>query len=194
MEKAMDTLSSEFEFRVRWEPYMLRPQTPPEGLPIPDGYRDPNNPRVQYLRSVASSLGLDFNTNRKMFASTMTGHALLEYAKQVDDGDKQDDVAEKLFKKCFTDADDLQVDTCVNIAGECGLDKEKAREYIQDERNLNSVFNKAMSWSNRGISGVPTFYFNGQKMFSGAQESDVFQHMFKVVAEKYPVDPPASKS
>lgn len=45
MEAAMDMLSSEYEFRVRWEPYLLRPQTPPEGLPIPASYKDPNNPR-----------------------------------------------------------------------------------------------------------------------------------------------------
>lgn len=50
------------------------------------------------MRSVAESLGLHFNTERKTFASTLMGHTLLEYAKQEDGGDKQDDVAEKLFK------------------------------------------------------------------------------------------------
>lgn len=42
------------------------------------------------------------------------------------------------------------------------------------------------------FQGVPTFYFNGQKMFSGAQEPDVFKRMFEVAAERSP--PGASKS
>lgn len=190
----METLSSDYEFRIRWEPYFLRPQIPPEGLPIPDSYRDPNNPRVKHLRGVAASLGLNFNYDRKLFANTMKGHAMLEYAKQVDGGDKQNDVAEQLFRKCFTDAEDLQDKTCLDVAKQCGLDTEKVKEYINDEKNLNAVFQKAMSWSNKGISGVPTFYFNSQKMFSGAQEPQVFQRMFEVAAERFPSETPASKS
>lgn len=54
--------------------------------------------RVQHLRSVASSLGLDFNTNRSKFSNTLIGHALLEFAKEVHNGDKQDEASEKLFK------------------------------------------------------------------------------------------------
>lgn len=50
------------------------------------------------MRQVASSLGLEFNLNRKKFANTVMGHTLLEYAKQVDGGEKQDLVSEKLFK------------------------------------------------------------------------------------------------
>lgn len=190
----MESLSSDYEFRIRWEPYMLRPQTPPEGLPIPPAYKDPNNPRVQHLRGVAASLGLVFNTDRKTFASTLMGHTLLEYAKQVDGGIKQDDVAEKLFKRCFTDAEPLQEETCLNVAKECGLDEEQVKAFINDDRNINATFRRAISWSEKGISGVPTFYFNGQKMFSGAQEPEVFKRMFEVVVEKFPVETPTSKS
>ena len=38
------------------------------------------------------------------------------------------------------------------------------------------------------LPGVPYFYFNGQKMFSGAQEPEMFKRMFEVAAEKFPVD------
>ncbi len=37
------------------------------------------------------------------------------------------------------------------------------------------------------LSGVPAFYINGQKMFSVAQEPQVFEKMFQVAAEKFPV-------
>lgn len=190
----MESLSSKYEFRIRWEPYLLRPQTPPEGLPIPAQYKDPSNPRVQHLRDVAASLGLHFNPNRTVFASTLLGHTLLEYAKIVDGGEKQDTVAEKLFKRCFADCDDLQEESLLQVAEEVGLDKQAVQAYLHNKENVKEALKKASSWSERGISGVPTFYINGQKMFSGAQEPEVFKRMFEVATERFPVDPPTSKS
>ena len=35
-------------------------------------------------------------------------------------------------------------------------------------------------------SGVPLFYFNGQRMFSGAQNEDVFTRMLTIAAERFP--------
>lgn len=182
----MDMLSSEYEFRVRWEPYLLRPQTPPEGLPIPASYKDPNNPRAQMVRNVGKSLGLEFSTTRERFASTLKGHALLEFAKESAE-EKQDSVAEKLFKKCFTDGDLLQDAALLEVAQECGLDQEQAKSYISDKNKLENVYEKALSWAQKGISGVPTFYMNGQKMFSGAQEPETFKRMFEIAAEKFPI-------
>ena len=48
------------------------------------------------VRNVASSLGLDFCL-RERSASTLKGHALLEFTKEHAE-EKQDSVAEKLFK------------------------------------------------------------------------------------------------
>lgn len=45
MELAMESLKDKFDFRVRWEPFFLKPDTPPEGIPKPAAYTDPNNPR-----------------------------------------------------------------------------------------------------------------------------------------------------
>ena len=55
--------------------------------------------RVQMVRNIASSLGLEFRS-RERSASTIRGHALLEYAKENAE-EKQDSVAEKLFKVEF---------------------------------------------------------------------------------------------
>jgi len=183
----MDSLSSVYEFRVRWEPFLLRPNTPDEGLPMPDWYKDPNNQRVSQVRAVGKSLGLEFSTGRTRFANTLKAHTLLEYAKEVDGGDKQDRLSELIFKLAFAEASMLQEDCLVEAAGKCGLDKDAARAYITNKDNVARTLNKALQWSEKGISGVPAFYINGQKMFSGAQEPQVFERMFQVAAEKFPV-------
>ena len=42
LEAGMKQLEDKIEFRIRWLPYLLRPEAPPEGLPIPAGYRNPS--------------------------------------------------------------------------------------------------------------------------------------------------------
>ena len=58
-----------------------------------------------------------------------------------------------LFQKCFTDGDLLQEGTLLSVAKESGLDTEQVKAYINDQSNLQKVFDKAMSWAEKGISG-----------------------------------------
>jgi hypothetical protein len=41
----MDSLKDKIEFRVRWEPFLLKPDIPADGIPKPAAYTDPSNPR-----------------------------------------------------------------------------------------------------------------------------------------------------
>lgn len=193
MELAMDSLKDKFDFTVRWEPFLLRPQIPPEGAPKPPGYTDPNSPGVKRLKQAGSAVGLDFTYKCPVFPNTIKPHALLEYAKEKDNGQKQNEVSEKLFKKYFTDGDALSDETLLSVASDVGLNPEEVKQYISTEENLVKVVDKAQRWSEKGISGVPAFYFNGQKMFSGAQEPDTFKKMFEVVAERFPLDTDSKK-
>ncbi|KAK3603688.1 hypothetical protein CHS0354_023286 [Potamilus streckersoni] len=194
MELAMDSLKEKFEFRVRWEPFLLRPDTPPDGLPKPKEYMNVNNPRFQYLREAGKEIGLDFSRTSERFPSTIKAHALLELAKEKDDGVKQNDVAEALFKKYFLEGDMLQDISVLQVAKEVGFEETEVKTYIENANNLKAVFNKASAWSQKGISGVPTFYMNGQKIFSGGQDVSVFIRMFEIAAEKFPLKIPESKN
>ena len=52
---------------------------------------------------------------------------------------------------------------------------------------MNRLYRLKISYLLLCISGVPMFYFNGQRMFSGAQNEDVFTRMLTVAAERFPV-------
>ena len=54
--------------------------------------------RVKHVRSAGEALGLNFSTSRQRSPNTLKAHALLEFAKEVDSGDKQDMVSDRLFK------------------------------------------------------------------------------------------------
>lgn len=59
-----------------------------------------------------------------------------------------------ILQRCFSDAEPLQEETCLNVAKDCGLDVEKVKAFITDEKNLNATFNRAITWAEKGISGT----------------------------------------
>lgn len=50
------------------------------------------------MKQAGSAVGLDFTYKCPVFPNTIKPHALLEYAKEKDNGQKQNEVSEKLFK------------------------------------------------------------------------------------------------
>lgn len=63
-----------------WRPFFLRPETPPEGMPLPAHVRerakDPNNP----LKRRADEAGLKM-AQREIIPSTRRAHEAAEYAR-----------------------------------------------------------------------------------------------------------------
>lgn len=54
--------------------------------------------RVAALIQSGAEIGLQFTNKCPVFPNTLKAHALIEYSKEVGNGQKQNDVAEKLFK------------------------------------------------------------------------------------------------
>lgn len=54
--------------------------------------------RVAALIQSGAEIGLQFTNKCPVFPNTLKAHALMEYSKEVENGQKQNDVAEKLFK------------------------------------------------------------------------------------------------
>ncbi|KAK7090210.1 hypothetical protein V1264_010041 [Littorina saxatilis] len=185
LEAGIKQLEGKFQFRVRWLPYLLRPQIPPEGLPIPPGYRNPA--RLAQMIQAGEEVGIKFSFSNTSFPNTLKAHALLELADSKDDGAKQNDVAERLFKAYFTDGKMLTEEDVVQVGQEAGFDPEEVRSFITDQEKLDAILQSALERSSKGVEGVPFFYFNGQRMFSGAQNEDVFTRMLTIAAERFPV-------
>lgn len=57
------------------------------------------------------------------------------------------------FQRCFSDAEGLQLESCLSVARECGLDETAVKEYITNPENQNAVVNKALRWSEKRLSG-----------------------------------------
>lgn len=83
-------------------------------------------------------------------------------------------MAEALFQAFFKDSRDIG-DTAVltGLAGEAGLDTAIVGDLLASDRDEKAVWEEEVFFRKLGVSGVPTYIFNGRFVVSGAQEPAV---------------------
>eukprot|EP01062_Namystynia_karyoxenos_P007278 TRINITY_DN1255_c1_g1_i1.p1 TRINITY_DN1255_c1_g1~~TRINITY_DN1255_c1_g1_i1.p1 ORF type:complete len:240 (+),score=95.27 TRINITY_DN1255_c1_g1_i1:86-721(+) len=178
LQEALDSLKTEIEARIVWHPFLLRPDTPAEGfVKQPD---TPSNPRVgARLRAAGQAVGIDFTGKSDIRPNTLPAHAALKFAADAEargeaESGTQDRLNEELFCDYFTRGVVATPDAVAAAAGRVGLDADLVRKHCADQGAQRVVAQEAQEWSRRGVSGVPTFYFNGREAFSGAQDASLF--------------------
>jgi predicted DsbA family dithiol-disulfide isomerase len=162
---------------VRWRPFFLRPNHPAEGVAkAPD---TPDNPRVgARMKSGGLAVGIDFTGLCDRYPNTLLAHCLLKYADEAGPA-VQDKLSEILFRHYFTDGLYPDKTNLRKAAIEAGLaDIEAAMKYVESAEAQQAVKAEAASFSRSGIRGVPFFFVNGQRAFSGAQPPEQFCKFF----------------
>mmetsp|Transcript_23719 Transcript_23719/g.50763 ORF Transcript_23719/g.50763 Transcript_23719/m.50763 type:complete len:161 (+) Transcript_23719:160-642(+) len=156
---------------------MLRPNTPPDGLPKPPN--TPDNPRVGAgMKRAGLSVGIDFTGKCDRTPNTLLGHALLELALEEGGPAKQNELAERVFKMYYTDGVFPDASNLSDVGQECGLKKEAMEAALNDDERLEKT-QMAINQNRRMVrGGVPFFVFNGRPAFSGAQDPVVFHQVF----------------
>lgn len=173
--------------QVTWQPFLLRPDMPAEGVPKPEGY-GPNTPGSQRLIGIGKEVGIDFSYKSTRFPNTILGHCALEYALEKDPSGKlQNDLQEKLFQSYFSKGEFPNSDVVVRVDSECDLAGSEIRSYIENAENQRKVRQKAIQNSQGGVSGVPFFLINQQGMISGAQDPKVLVKAFETADSKFPL-------
>ncbi len=189
LEKAIDQLSSEYDFEIEYHPFELNPNTPAEGLNQKEYLSEKFGGVEQYnlitsrTSGVAAQEGLTFNFNRQLISpNTRKAHALIQFAKEEG---KQLEMTEAFFKAYFTSGIDLSKDdNLISVAVSVGLDKEKSRAVILDKELLTKISDREKELQGLGIRGVPFYIIDNQYGVSGAQASETFVKALKEVGGK----------
>ncbi len=176
---------------VRWLPFELNPDMPPEGADRAEYLRakfgDANRfaDAQRTLREIGTGLGIDFHFDRiARMPNTRRSHALIAWAAGTPEGARvQSDVKGRVLNAYFCEGRDIgDPDVLVAIAREAGLDADGARAAIDEpalHREIAALEARAHSW---GISGVPAFVFERRYLVSGAQEPAVFLQLLDRLA------------
>eukprot|EP00005_Dracoamoeba_jomungandri_P004503 CAMPEP_0174253478 /NCGR_PEP_ID=MMETSP0439-20130205/2845_1 /TAXON_ID=0 /ORGANISM="Stereomyxa ramosa, Strain Chinc5" /LENGTH=183 /DNA_ID=CAMNT_0015334527 /DNA_START=99 /DNA_END=650 /DNA_ORIENTATION=- len=180
----MQAYESTINFDVYWEPYLLSPYTPKEGVDKRTYYLQKFGPRVEAmgkrLQEVGKTVGISF-TSDGTIGNTIDSHRLIEFAHRKG---VQNDVVEALFKTYFEQGNNLgDIDILTAAAKEGGLEEEEVRDYLQTEEDREWVLKTDKKWKKQNINGVPCFIIDEKVRLSGAQDAAVFEGVFKKFAE-----------
>jgi predicted DsbA family dithiol-disulfide isomerase len=182
LEKAIDSVGDKYEVSVKWLPFLLRPDTPKEG--VAKVINSSQNPRVgSHMRQMGLNAGIDFTGKCDITPSTVMSHNLLRFAGENAGHKVQNDIQEALFHAYFTDGNVLGIDFLLKVAVEAGLNAEQVRAYIESEEANEKTRYEADLHSRKGVQGVPFCIVNGQPMFSGAQPEGAFLRAFSEAPE-----------
>ena len=171
---------------LTFRPYMLDP-TVPEGGQDYKAYmrakfgsdsKDRFKESRTHLETMGQQLGIEFNfsaiTRRP---NSLNAHRLLKWGQGQDLGPE---IAEALFRAYHEQGQDIgDPDTLVDIATKAGLDGALVRELLDRDDDKLAIKEEAMFFRGLGISGVPTFIYNGQFAVQGAQEPEKHKRAFK---------------
>lgn len=168
----IEKLRKEYDLSVDWRPFFLRPDTPPEGSPLPayirEKIKDPNEP----LKLRAAREGLKMVRGERVW-NTQRAHEAAEWARSKG---KLEPMHAALLKAHWeTGANLYDMSVLRAAATEAGLDPDELQREIEDGNWREKVLESVREANELGVHAVPTFVFDDRLAVQGAQELPVFR-------------------
>ena len=168
---------------IRWHPFELNPNMPPEGQNITEHIAEkygatPEQSRASRVQmtQAGADVGFEFAYTEDMrMHNTFNTHQLLHWAAQQG---RMHDLKMALFTAHFTHGRYLSDNAVLaDIAASIGLDQAQAAAVLADQRCAGEVRAAQQFWVQQGIQSVPAVVFNQRHLVSGAQGVDNFTHI-----------------
>lgn len=161
---------------MRWLPFQLNPDLPPEGISRADyifrkfGERDSS--RYNRVAGVGKSVGLDMAFDKiQVQPNTVRAHRLIHHAGELG---RQDAVAEALFRAYFCEGANLtDITVLARYAAQAGLDRAATEAFLRSDEGADLIRAADAEARQVGIEGVPFFIVNRTIGLSGAQDPEV---------------------
>lgn len=180
LEKALEQLSGQIEPEIHWHPFELNPQMLEGGENLRQHAARKYGTTLEgsiaarkRLTDIGASLGFTFNYYDQMrIYNTFKAHQLLHWAEEYG---KEMALQMELFSAYFSQQQAVdRAEVLVEAASCVGLDRDLARNILDDQRYADTVKQREAEWIARAIRAVPAFIFDRQYLVSGAQEVKVF--------------------
>jgi len=200
--KALKELEGEIAAEIRWRPFELNPQMPPEGeeqeahLQRKYGRPAEEGARIRgQMKAIAESAGVSLSWEGEgpdgeeappaMMWNTRDCHKLLAFALEQAGPQVQTALKLALFRAHFNERRKLgDRDVLLDIAASVGLHREAAKAALDDpEIEARVLAEEAQAWD-MNISGVPAMIVENKFLIPGAQGPEVYVNALRRVAEK----------
>ncbi len=168
----VERLKTEYPVEVDWQPFYLRPDTPPEGMDLPAYILEKVATTTNRLRNTANSYGMDFVHVMRLF-NTRRAHEATEYARQHG---KLDEFHHAVFQKVYGLGLDISTwDVLRAAATETGLDADEMQSKVESGEYTAQVQAQVDQAHALGVSGVPMYVLNNRYGIVGSQPYEVFK-------------------
>jgi predicted DsbA family dithiol-disulfide isomerase len=169
----------EHPFEIRWRPFQLNPDMPPEGMDRKayvtakfggEGQIDAMNAR---LEAMGAEAGIAFRFERiARSPNTLDAHRLIRWAGAEG---VQTRAAMALFRRYFEAGEDISdAGVLEAAAGEAGMDGAVVARLLEGDADRAEVRAEVEEFRAMGVTGVPTFVIGGRHAVSGAQPIDLW--------------------
>ena len=179
----VDQLKAEYKVDVEWRPFYLRPDTPLEGMDLPDytlRVRARANGSEERLRSMANSHNLQYVPTDRIY-NTRIAHEATKYAREHG---KEIEFHRVVFRKVYADGQDpSQWDVLRSAAEEVGLDADEMQSVVGSGKYTADVAEQVQHAYQIGVTGVPTYVINDRYAVVGAQPYEVFTRALGQIAK-----------
>ena len=198
LQKGLAQLQGEIEAEVRWLPFELNPDMPPEGeesvAHIARKYgrtaEQAKAGRDQML-GMGERAGYSFaytgagEPPPSLLRNTFAAHKLLKWALIEGGAAVQNRLKLALFDAHFQQRRDVSdADVLVELAAAQGLDPTGARAALTDEALGVIVKREEAQAYDMNVTGVPAMLIQGKYMIPGAQEPEVYVNALRRVVER----------
>ena len=131
-------------------------------------------------RERGAAVGFEFG-ERPWVWNTFDAHRLLHWAELEG---RQLALKQLLLRAYFTDGEDVSDHaTLVRLAGEAGLDVERARAILADGSYAAEVRAQEQVYLDHGIHSVPATIINNRHLISGGQPPEAFEQALRQVTK-----------
>jgi predicted DsbA family dithiol-disulfide isomerase len=178
----------QYEPRVSWRPFELNPDLPWDGVEragflaakIGDPAQIADNHAA--LKLLGEAVGLEFRFDLiARLPNTRRSHLLIAHAARHE---LQGEAAERVLQAYFEEGCDIgDVEELVRLGVEVGLSERETRSAVVLREGQDGVVAAERHATVLGITGVPTFIFDGKYTISGAQEIETLIGIFDQVVE-----------
>lgn len=190
LEQAVAGLSEEIDADIRFQPFELNPQMPPEGQNLDEHLLQKYGATPEQfaatreaIRERGEELGFEFRMDRRnRIYNTFDAHRLLHWAELEG---RQLELKHALFRAYFTEGENPGAhEVLLRLAGDVGLDVQRAGQILQSDEYADDVREREQHFQSMGIHAVPAVIVNGKYLIQGGQPAAVFEQALREIAAK----------
>lgn len=198
LRQALDELDGEIEAEVRWRPFELNPDMPPEGeeqtahIARKYGRSEADAQAVrERMREMAREAGVSLDWEGEgepppaMMWNTFAAHRLLARVLETAGPERQTALKLALFRAHFNHRRAIgEREVLLDVAEECGFDRAAAQAALDDEALATCVRAEERQAWDMNVTGVPAMVVVSKFLIPGAQAAEVYVNALRRVAEK----------